>query len=62
MENMLRDVLAAERKANEFVHEAEKYRAESLVTDPKIHGLTDKIQIFQKSENPEEKSKIPELK
>lgn len=42
--------------------DTEKYRAESLVTDPKIHGLTDKIQKYQKSENPEEKSKIPELK
>lgn len=29
MENMLKDVLAAEKKANEFVHEAEKYKAEA---------------------------------
>ena len=49
VENMLRDVLAAERKANEFVHEAEKYRAEAAA---EAEELRKKI-ISEKMKEPE---------
>lgn len=42
--------------------DTEKYKAESLETDPKIHGLTDTIQEYQNSRLPEKIEKIPELK